>query len=222
MLVSLRDRLIRSRTQLTNAIRGHAAEFGLIAARGLDKIDALLMRIVDDESLPALARSLFAQWAAEFAQAEARLKQINAELMAWHRQNELSRRLTQIPGVGPIGATMLALKTPDPGGFRSARHFAAWIGLTPKDHSTGGKTRLGTITRAGDETLRSVLVVGATAVIRQVRRRRGLLWPWLQRLLERKPPKLVAVALASKMARIAWGLMTGGQSYDAAQAVRAA
>jgi len=90
-------------------------------------------------------------------------------LMAWHRHNELSQRLTQIPGVGPIGATLLALKTPDPSGFRSARHFAAWIGLTPKDHSTGGKTRLGTITRAGDEGLRSVLVVGATALIRQVR-----------------------------------------------------
>jgi len=222
MLVSLRDRLIRSRTQLTNAIRGHAAEFGLIAARGVDKIEPLLMRIVDDESLPALARSLFAQLGAEFAQTQARLKQVSAELMAWHRQNELSQRLTQIPGVGPIGATMLALKTPDPGGFRSARHFAAWIGLTPKDHSTGGKTRLGTITRAGDETLRSVLVVGATAVIRQVRRRRGLLWPWLQRLLERKPPKLVAVALANKLARVAWKLMTSGQGYDAARGVRAA
>jgi transposase len=222
MLVSLRDRLIRSRTQLTNAIRGHAAEFGLIAARGLDKLEPLLTRIVDDESLPALARSLFAQLAAEFAQTQARLKQVSAELMAWHRQNELSRRLEQIPGVGPIGATMLALKTSDPSGFRSARHFAAWIGLTPKDHSTAGKTRLGTITRAGDETLRSVLVVGATAVIRQVRRRRGRPWPWLQRLLERKPPKLVAVALANKIARIAWRLMTSGQSYDAAQAVRAA
>jgi transposase len=222
MLLSLRDRLIRSRTQLTNAIRGHAAEFGLIAARGVDKIEPLLTRIADDEGLPALARSLFAQLGAEFAQTETRLKQVNAELMAWHRQNELSQRLTQIPGVGPIGATMLALKAPDPSSFRSARHFAAWIGLTPKDHSTGGKTRLGTITRAGDEALRSVLVVGATALIRHVRRRRGRPWPWLQRLLERKPPKLVAVALANKIARIAWRLMTSGQGYDAAQTVRAA
>jgi transposase len=222
MLVSLRDRLIRSRTQLTNAIRGHAAEFGVIAARGVDKIDPLLARLTNDESLPALARSLFAHLGAEFAQTQGRLKQVSAALMAWHRHNELSQRLTQIPGVGPIGATLLTLKTPDPSGFRSARHFAAWIGLTPKDHSTGGKTRLGTITRAGDEGLRSVLVVGATALIRQVRRSRGRPWPWLQHLLSRKPPKLVAVALANKIARIAWKLMTSGQSYDAAHGTRTA
>ena len=216
MLVSLRDRLIRGRTQLTNAIRGHAAEFGLIAPRGVDKIEPLLVRITSEMTLPALARSLFSQLGAEFAETEARLKQVDAALLAWHRQNETSQRLTQIPGVGPIGATMLSLKTPDPGGFRSARHFAAWIGLTPKDHSTGGKIRLGAITRAGDETLRSVLVVGATALIRQTRRGRGRRWPWLQRLLERKPPKLVAVALANKIARIAWKLMVSGQRYDTA------
>ncbi len=221
MLVSLRDRLIRSRTQLTNAIRGHASEFGLIAARGLDKVAPLLARIADDESLPPLARSLFAQLGAELEQAEERLKQVNTELMTYHRENEMSQRLAQIPGIGPIGATMLTLKTPDPGGFKSARHFAAWIGLTPKDHSTGGKTRLGTITRAGDEALRSVLVVGATAIIRQFRQGRGRSWPWLQRLLERKPAKLVAVALANKIARIAWRLMTSGQSFDPFQATRA-
>ncbi len=221
MLVSLRDRLVRSRTQLTNAIRGHASEFGLIAARGLDKIAPLLARIADDQSLPPLARSLFAQLGVELEQTEERLKQVNTELMAYHQKNELSQRLAQIPGVGPIGATMLALKTPDPAGFKSARHFAAWIGLTPKDHSTGGKTRLGTITRAGDEALRSVLVVGATAIIRQVRQGRGRPWPWLQRLLERKPAKLVAVALANKIARIAWRLMMSGQSYDPRQATQA-
>jgi transposase len=220
MLVSLRDRLVRSRTQLTNTIRGHAAEFGVIASRGLDKIDLLLALIATDKSIPALARSLFAQLGAEFAATEARLKRINAELLDWHRQNEVSRRLAQIPGVGPIGATMLALKAPDPGNFRSARHFAAWIGLTPRDHSTGGKTRLRGITRAGDEALRSLLVVGATAVVRQLRRNRGRRWPWLQSLLERKPPKLVAVALANKIARIAWRLMTAGQSYDGALAAR--
>lgn len=215
MLVSLRDRLVRSRTQLTNAIRGHAAEFGLIAARGTDKIVPLLADIAEDRSLPALARSLFAQLGEDLAQLEARLKQANAELMAWHRQSELSQRLAEIPGIGPVGASMLALKTPDPQGFKSARHFAAWIGLTPKDHSSGGRTRLGTITRAGDEGLRSVLVVGATSLIHHIRRGRGRPWPWLQRLLGSKPPKLVAVALANKIARIAWKLMTSGQGYDA-------
>ncbi len=117
MLVSLRDRLVRSRTQLTNTIRGHAEEFGVIASRGLDKIDLLLALVATDESVPALARSLFAQLGAEFAVTEARLKQVNAELLDWHRQNEVSRRLAQIPGVGQIGATMLALKAPDPGNF---------------------------------------------------------------------------------------------------------
>lgn len=165
MLVSLRDRLIRARTQLTNALRGHAAEFGLIAPRGVDKIDALLDRISTDQSLPALARSVFAQLGTEFDQMRMRLKQINAELLAWHREHEQSRRLAAIPGVGPIIATMLSLKTPDPHSFKSARHFAAWIGLTPRDHSTGGVTRLGGITRAGDPALRSVLVVGATAIV---------------------------------------------------------
>jgi len=134
------------------------------------------------------------------------------KLMAWHKADESSRRLVKIPGVGPIGAALLTMKTPAPELFRSGRQFAAWIGLTPKDHSTAGKVRLGVITRAGDETLRSVLVVGATAVIQHVRRS-GRGSPWILNLLKRKPPKLVAVALANKMARVAWKLMVTGQSY---------
>ena len=119
--------------------------------------------------------------------------------------------------MGLIGATTLVMKTPDPRAFPSGRHFAAWLGLTPKDHSTAGKTRLGKITRAGDEMLRSLLVVGATAVIRQARHGRGRQSPWLIALLKRKPPKLAAVALANKIARIAWKLMTTGESYDGAR-----
>ncbi len=120
----------------------------------------------------------------------------------------------KIPGIGPIGAAMLIMKTPAPETFRSGRDFAAWIGLTPKDHSTAGKVRLGVITRAGDEALRSVLVVGATAVIRQVRRSRGSASPWLVELLKRKPPKLAAVALANKIARIAWKMMVSGEALQ--------
>lgn len=221
MLVSLRDRLVRSRTQLTNALRGHAAEFGLIAARGLDKIEPLLEVISSDDSVPEVARRVFAELGAELAQLQSRLKKIEAELVTWHRQNERSQRLAQIPGVGPVGATLLSLKAPDPRNFASARHFAAWIGLTPKDHSSGGTVKLGGITRAGDGTLRSVLVKGATAVIRHLRRRRGPFWPWLQRLLERKPPKLVAVALANKIARIAWKLMMSDEGYNPSYAMRA-
>ena len=166
----------------------------------------LLERIEADESLPALARELFATQAKEYAQVQAQIDEVDAKLMAWHLADERSQRLAKIPGVGPIGAVLLTMKTPEPELFRSGRKFAAWIGLTPKDHSTAGKVRLGVITRAGDEGLRSVLVVGATAVIRQVRLR-GKASPWLVDLLKRKAPKLAAVALANKMARIAWKLM---------------
>ena len=219
MLVGVRDRLVRDRTRLTNTIRGHAAEFGLAAAKGLDKIEPLLARIAREASVPALARGLFAGLCREYEQLQARLRQIDAELMAWHRSNPLSRDLVQIPSVGPIGASLLVMKTPDPLLFKSGRQFAAWMGLTPKDHSTAGKLRLGVITRAGDEALRSVLVVGATAVIRQAKLGR-LAWPWLMRLIARKEPKLAAVALANKVARIAWKMMVTGESFDRARMMR--
>ena len=144
--------------------------------------------------------------------------------MAWHQADAGSQRLARIPGIGPIGAALLLMKTPAPELFRSGRDFAAWIGLTPKDHSTGGKIRQGGITRAGDEGLRSVLVTGATAVIRTVRngKSRSALSPWLEQLLQRKPPKLVAVALANKLARIAWKLMATGATYAGRPAPTAA
>ena len=212
MLVGVRDRLIRNRTQLANAIRGYAAEFGLTAAKGRAHLKPLLARLQGDESLPALARELFAAQAKEYTQLREQIDEIDTKLMAWHRADECSRRLAKIPGVGPIGAALLSMKTPEPKLFRSGRQFAAWIGLTPRDHSTAGKIRLGVITRAGDEGLRSVLVVGATAVIQHVRRG-GRSSPWLTELLKRKPPKLAAVALANKMARIAWKLMVTGDNY---------
>jgi transposase len=217
MLVGVRDRLIRTRTQLANAIRGYATEFGLIAAKGLDKIEPLLMRIRADQTVPASARELFALQEMEYGQLQARLKGVEAELMAWHRRNERSRRLAQIPGVGPIGAAMLAMKTPDPKAFTAGRDFAAWIGLTPRNHSTAGKLRLGVITKAGDEDVRRVLVAGACAVIRQVRLGRGRPSLWLLALLKRKPLKLAAVALANKIARVAWKLMVSGEAYDASR-----
>lgn len=214
MLVGMRDRLVRNRTQLANAIRGYAAELGLTAAKGTRHIEPLLERIAAEASLPELARELFALHAREFAQLRSEIEQVEARLMAWHRADECSRRLAQIPGVGPIGASLLMMKTPAPELFRSGRHFAAWLGLTPKDHSTAGKIRLGVITRAGDEALRTVLVTGATALLRQVRAGRGNhASPWLVELLRRKPPKLVAVALANKIARIAWKMMLTGEPY---------
>jgi len=217
MLVGVRDQMIRHRTQLANAIRGYAAEFGLTAAKGMAHLVPLLERIQTDESLPALARELFAIQAKEYEQLQSQIDEIDAQLMARHRADECSRRLAKIPGVGPIGAMLLTMKTPAPELFRSGRQFAAWIGLTPRDHSTAGKVRLGVITRAGDEGLRSVLVVGATAVIQHARRH-GKASPWLAGLLKRKSPKLAAVALANKMARIAWKLMLTGEAYTATPA----
>ena len=217
MLAGLREQMVARRTQLSNAIRGYAAEFGVTAAKGLDKVEPLLAQISRDESVPALARELFAMQGGEYAQLQVELKAIEVKLRAWHRGNADSRRLAKIPGVGPIGATALVMKTPDPRAFPSGRHFAAWLGLTPKDHSTAGKTRLGKITRAGDERLRSLLVAGATAVIQQAKHGRGHPSPWVVALLKRKPPKLAAVALANKIARIAWTLMATGESYDGAQ-----
>jgi transposase len=214
MLVGVRDRLIRNRTQLTNAIRGYAAEFGLIAAKGMAHITPLLERIQTDEGLPVLAREMFAIQAKEYTQLQAQIDELDAKLKAWLKADECSKRLAKIPGVGPIGAALLTMKTPAPELFQSGRQFAAWIGLTPKDHSTGGKVRLGVITRAGDEKLRSVLVVGATAVIQQAQRS-GRMLPWLAGLLKRKSLKLAAVALANKTARIAWKRMTSGETYIA-------
>jgi transposase len=222
MLAGMRDQLVARRTQLTNTIRGYAAEFGLVAAKGLDKIEPLLARTAADESLPVLARELFAALGAEYAELKPKLRKIEAQLLAWHRQNELSRRLAEIPGVGPIGAALMVMKVANPRAFRSGRDFAAWLGLTPKDHSTAGKLRLGVITRAGDEALRRVLVLGATAVIQQVRHGRGYSSPWLVALLRRKPPKLAAVALANKTARIAWKLMVSGERYRGTPASDAA
>jgi transposase len=217
MVVGVRDRLIRNRTQLANAIRGHAAEFGLTAAKGMAHLIPLLERIEADQSLPALARELFAIQAKEYTQLQAQIDEVDTKLTAWHRADECSRRLAKIPGVGPIGAVLLTMKTPDPAQFGSGRQFATWIGLTPKDHSTAGKVRLGVITRAGDEALRSVLVVGATAVIQHALRN-GKASPWLAALLKRKSPKLAAAALANKTARIAWKMMVTGEGYSAKSA----
>jgi transposase len=216
MLAGTRDALIRRRTQVTNMMRGYAAEFGLTAAKGLNKIEQLLARIAADETLPQLAKELFAIHAREYARLKVEIQKIEAKMMAWHKDNELSGRLVEVPGVGPIGASLTAMKVTDPHSFRCGRGFSAWIGLTPKDHSTAGKKRLGVITRAGDEALRSVLVAGATAVIQQVQRGKGHPSPWLLNLLKRKPPKLAAIALANKNARILWKLMVSGERYNPA------
>jgi transposase len=218
MLVGTRERLINERTRLSNAIRGYAAEFGLAAATGLAHIAPLLARIAGEPGVPKLAKDLFAMHGREYRQLALQLRQVEAKLLAWQRANELSRRLIEVPSIGPIGACLLSIKVTDPHAFRCGRDFAAWLGLTPKDHSTAGRHQLGAITRAGDEMLRRTLVVGATAVIQHINKHaaaRERASPWLLDLIRRKPAKLAAVALANKTARIAWKLMVSGERYNA-------
>ena len=214
MLSSLRAQLVRQRTRLGNMIRGYAAEFGQVIARGLHQLGTLLERLAQEPGLPAQAGALFRLLGRQYEALEADVAEVDAQLRHWQRANPTCRRLIAIPGVGPIGAALLVLKTPQPHAFRSGRDFAAWLGLTPRDHSTAGRQRLGVITRAGDEMLRSVLVAGATAVIQQAQRNHTAPPSWLSRLLQRKPPKLAAVALANKTARIAWKLMASGDDYQ--------
>jgi transposase len=214
MLIGVRASLLKHRTQLSNTIRGHASEFGLVAPKGMCRIEPLLERIGQDETVPALARDLFAVLAEEYRHLATQIAAIEARLMAFHRASELSQRLAKVPTIGPVTASALIAKVANPKAFRSGRNFSAWIGLTARDHSTAGKTKQGGITRAGDETLRSLLVCGATAVIQQVQSGRAKGDPWLVALLQRASPKLAAVALANKTARIAWKMMVTGEAFD--------
>lgn len=217
MLHRARDLLVKQRTMLVNAIRGHAAEFGVCAATGRAKVEELLAQVAADAAVPTLARDILAMLGRQLEKVEEKIEALERRLLAWHRACALSRRLATIPGIGPIGATALVMKVPDPTVFTSARHFAAWLGLTPKDHSTAGRQRLGGITRAGDENLRRLLVVGATAVVRHIKAGKGS--PWLLALIGRKPRKLAAVAWANKMARMAWAMMISGEAYRPGAAV---
>ena len=184
-MLRARDLLVKQRTMLINAMRGHAAEFGVTAPKGPQQISELLRRLASGEDVPALAREMIGLLAGQLEAVNAKLKAIEARLVAWHRQDQTSQCLVTIPGIGPIAGVSFALKVPDPKGFRSGRHFAAWTGITPRENATGGKPRPGRISRQGDESLRRLLVLGATAVIRQAKEGRAS--PWLLGLLARKP-----------------------------------
>ncbi len=212
MLLKVRDLLVKQRTMLINAMRGHAAEFGVTAAKGPVNAAELLRRAqAAAAGLPALACEMLGMLSAQLDALDAKLEALEARLMALHKADPVSQCLATQPGIGPIGALSFSLKIADPQGFRSGRHFAAWLGITPKENSTGGRHRLGRISRQGDETLRRLLVLGATAVIRFAKPGRAS--PWLLNLLARKPKKLAAVALANKMARILWAMMVSGEIY---------
>src|SRR4051794_28806292 len=213
MIVSVRDLLVRQRTQLINALRGHAAEFGVIAAKGTSQIQALMERVTSDEAhVPAAARQMMAVLAGQVEQADREIAALDARMREAAKSDATARRLMKVPTIGPIGALTLSL-TVDPSQFQDGRHFASWLGLTPKDRSTGGKQRLGGISRAGNERLRQLLVLGAMAVIRHAKPGSKSASSWLLRLLERRPRKLAAVALANKMARVVWAMMARGEEW---------
>jgi len=212
MILSVRELLVKQQTQLMNALRGHAAEFGVIAAKGTSHIDALLERVAADPAVPATAQAMFAELGAAIADLSARVIELDRRLAQLHKANPVSRQLAEVPGIGPVSALTLTL-TVDARQFQSGRHFAAWLGLTPKQNSTGGKHRLGSISRQGNERLRQLLVLGATSVLRRVIPEQGKGSAWLQALVQRRPRKVVAVALANKMARVVWAMMTSGEAY---------
>lgn len=221
MVLKVRDTLVCQRTALINTVRGHAAEFGVIAAKGVAKLDMLFSALEQQPEIPSEAMEMFALFRQQINDINARIAELDARLHAAHKANPVSQRLATIPGVGPITALTLAIEI-DAAQFESGRHLAAWAGLTPLEHSTGGKQRLGKISLAGNERLRCLLVAGATSVIQAASKPGSRqMTEWLRALLARKPRKLAAVALANKMARIAWALMTSGETYrrDATTAV---
>jgi len=215
MLHRTRHLFIRQQTAVVNAIRAHLAEFGIVAPVGRNGVEQLLDVVADtsDKRLPAIARACVLALGAQLRTLKVQILNLDRQIMAWHRSNEASKRLDDIPGVGPALATALVASVADPKAFRSARDFSAWIGLVPKQHSSGGKDKLGSISKQGDRYLRSLFAAGALAVIRYAKVHGSKRHPWLTTLLARRPTKVVAIALANKIARMAWALMARGDRY---------
>jgi transposase len=214
MLHRARDLLLRQQTQVINALRSHMAELGIVAAQGREGLKQLLTIVADekDARLPLDARASLIVLGAQLQALHTMIGSIDRRILVQHRANEASKRLQNIHGIGIIGASAIAATLTDPKAFRSGRDFAAWIGLVPRQDSTGGKQKLGPISKQGDRYLRRILVVGAHSVLRRAKVNPQR-YPWLTQLLARRPFKVVAVALANKMARIAWALLANGSHY---------
>jgi transposase len=209
--------LSRQRVTLINAIRGHMAEFGVLAPAGPQHVGRLIERIVDPQvQLPASARGALNVLADQLVELDRRIDRLEADMRRRCREDADGARLLAVPGIGPITAGAILAGVPDIRGFRSGRDFGAWLGLVPRQNSSGGKDRLGRITKMGDRTIRRLLVTGALAVIRWARAKEGFAETWLGRLAGRKPLKLAAVALANKTARIVWAMLARGEAYRAA------
>src|SRR6516225_4493766 len=209
-----REQLVRQRTMLVNALRAHLGEFGIVAAQGLRNVGELIAIVRDDGDtrLPDVARQVLQVLANQIEQIETAVAALERQLLAWHKSNPVSQRLASIPGIGPIIATAIATTVADPKVFRSGREFAAWLGLVPRQNSTGGKTRLGGITKRGNRYLRRLLINGASANL--LRSKATKADPWVIGLRRRRPPLVVAVALANKTARIAWAVMLREKDYQ--------
>jgi transposase len=215
-----RDLLVRQRTQLVNLVRGLLAEFGVNIPRGITHALAFARRVVtgDAQEVPELAAKVVGALSAQALAVQDQVRGLERELMAWYRASALARRIATVPGVGLLGATALAATVTDPGPFRSGRQFAAWLGLTPRLNSSGGKERLGGISKMGDRYLRRLLIVGMTSLVRQARCGPGATDPRLVQLLARKPARVATVAMANRAARVIWVIMTRGGVYRAPQA----
>jgi len=210
-----RQLFVRQRTTLINAIRAHLAEFGIVAPIGRNGVEKLLQTIGDgqDARIPDVARTCLEALAMQLHLVNRQILEADRRVLAWHRTSEASRRLDRIPGIGPLIATALVASVPNPQAFKSGRDLAAWIGLVPKQNSSGGKERLGGISKHGNRYLRTLLTIGALSVIRYAETHGTAHRPWLARLLERRPAKVAAVALANKLARMAWAVMARGEAY---------
>jgi transposase len=215
MLHRTRHLFVRQQTAVINAIRAHLAEFGIVAPVGRNGVEQLLGVVADsnDKRLPEVARAGVAALGSQLRMLKTQILEFDRRIMAWHRSSETSQRLDEIPGVGPALATALVASVADPKAFRSGRDFSAWIGLVPKQHSSGGKDKLGSISKQGDRYLRSLFTAGALAVIRYAKIHGTQHRPWLTSLLARRPTKVAAIALANKIARMAWAMMARGERY---------
>jgi transposase len=215
MLHRTRHLFIRQQTAVINAIRAHLAELGIVAPVGRQGVEQLLGIVADpnDKRVPEVARVCIAALGTQLRVLKAQILEFDRMIIAWHRSNETSKRLDEIPGVGPALATALVASIADPKAFRSGRDFSAWIGLVPKQHSSGGREKLGGISKQGDRYLRSLFTAGALAVIRYAKIHGTKHRPWLTALLARRPTKVAAIALANKIARMAWAMMARGERY---------
>ena len=218
-----RHLFVRQLTSVINAIRAHLAEFGIVAPVGRNGIEELLYVVSDasDRRLPEVARACVAALGTQLRMLKAQILQFDRMIMAWHKSNEASRRLDDIPGIGPVLATALVASVADPKMFRSGRDFSAWIGLVPTQNSSGGKDRLGSISKRGDRYLRNLFTTGALAVIRYAKIHGTRRRPWLTALLARRPTKVAAIALANKIARMAWAIMAKDERYKEPAALAA-